>query len=62
MQTKLAHSEGLVAGPGVCSSALRSKGTTREGPGACSAPGSDASGTLLIRPAASGFAALEYSK
>src|SRR5208337_2306452 len=61
MRMKLAHSAGLVAGPGQRSWSLRSNGTIRVGPSSCRRPGKSAYGTLLVWWP-TGLAALLYSK
>ncbi len=59
---KFEQSAGLVAGPSHLSWSLRSNGMIRVGPLSCKWRGKSASGTLVVSPAAIGFAALLYSK
>ena len=58
---KLAHSAGLVAGPGQRSCSLTSNGMIRVRPSSCRRPGKSAYGTLLVW-CPTGLAALLYSK
>ena len=62
MRMKLAHSAGLVAGPGQRSCSLRSNGMIRVGPSSWRWCGKSARGTLLVSPEPIGLAALLYSK